>query len=159
MLLSAEKSRSICTRQVVKNFLQHTSSILNMSFHCKSVAVIGAGISGVVAAAHLQREGIKVTVLERSSAAGGIWYSTHRLCPSNLTDGMPGSTMSDSLWNRRIREPKFAELIVLMRQKRRRRQRDCFMRHLGKFHRHSLEALLWTDWPHTVHVMWASRTT
>ncbi|KAI4917759.1 hypothetical protein J4E85_009851 [Alternaria conjuncta] len=47
-----------------------------------------------------------------------------------MTDGMPGSTMSDSLWNRRIREPKFAELIVLMRQKRRRRQRDCFMRHL-----------------------------
>ncbi|KAI4943457.1 hypothetical protein J4E91_009367 [Alternaria rosae] len=47
-----------------------------------------------------------------------------------MTDGMKGSTMSDSLWNRRIREPKFAELIVFMRPKRRRIQRDCFMRHL-----------------------------
>jgi cation diffusion facilitator CzcD-associated flavoprotein CzcO len=46
-----------------------------MSFHCKRVAVIGAGISGVVAAAHLKREDIKVTVFERSSAAGGIWYA------------------------------------------------------------------------------------
>jgi cation diffusion facilitator CzcD-associated flavoprotein CzcO len=40
----------------------------------KRVAVIGAGISGVVAAAHLKNEGLDVTVFERSSAAGGIWY-------------------------------------------------------------------------------------
>jgi ACS family pantothenate transporter-like MFS transporter len=40
----------------------------------KRVAVIGAGISGVVAAAHLRNEGLNVTVFERSSAAGGIWY-------------------------------------------------------------------------------------
>lgn len=39
----------------------------------KRVAVIGAGISGVVAAAHLKRENINVTVYERSSAAGGVW--------------------------------------------------------------------------------------
>ena len=39
----------------------------------KSVAVIGAGISGVVAAAHLQHEGLEVTVFERSHAAGGVW--------------------------------------------------------------------------------------
>jgi cation diffusion facilitator CzcD-associated flavoprotein CzcO len=39
----------------------------------KRVAVVGAGISGVVAAAHMKREGLKVTVFERSSAAGGIW--------------------------------------------------------------------------------------
>jgi cation diffusion facilitator CzcD-associated flavoprotein CzcO len=37
------------------------------------VAVIGAGISGVAAAAHIKKEGVKVTVFERSSAAGGIW--------------------------------------------------------------------------------------
>jgi ACS family pantothenate transporter-like MFS transporter len=37
------------------------------------VAVIGAGISGVAAAAHLKNEGMDVTVFERSSAAGGIW--------------------------------------------------------------------------------------
>jgi cation diffusion facilitator CzcD-associated flavoprotein CzcO len=41
----------------------------------KRVAVIGAGISGVVAAAHLKIEGLNVTVFERSSAAGGIWYA------------------------------------------------------------------------------------
>jgi ACS family pantothenate transporter-like MFS transporter len=41
----------------------------------KRVAVIGAGISGVVAAAHLKNEGLDVTVFERSSAAGGIWYA------------------------------------------------------------------------------------
>jgi ACS family pantothenate transporter-like MFS transporter len=39
----------------------------------KRVAVIGAGISGVVTAAHLKKEGINVTVFERSKAAGGIW--------------------------------------------------------------------------------------
>jgi cation diffusion facilitator CzcD-associated flavoprotein CzcO len=44
-----------------------------MSFPSKRVAVVGAGISGVVAAAHLKKEGIDVTVFERSSAAGGIW--------------------------------------------------------------------------------------
>jgi ACS family pantothenate transporter-like MFS transporter len=39
----------------------------------KHVAVIGAGISGIVAAAHLSKEGISATVFERSNAAGGIW--------------------------------------------------------------------------------------
>jgi phytoene dehydrogenase-like protein len=38
-----------------------------------TVAVVGAGISGVVAAAHLLRNGLKVTVLERSSGPGGVW--------------------------------------------------------------------------------------
>ncbi|KAG9192788.1 hypothetical protein G6011_11522 [Alternaria panax] len=49
-----------------------------MSFPSRSVAVIGAGISGVVAAAHLKKEGIDVTVFERSSAAGGIWRYDER---------------------------------------------------------------------------------
>jgi ACS family pantothenate transporter-like MFS transporter len=44
-----------------------------MSTESKKVAIIGAGISGVVAAAHLKSEGLDVTVFERSSAAGGIW--------------------------------------------------------------------------------------
>ncbi|OAL46803.1 dimethylaniline monooxygenase [Pyrenochaeta sp. DS3sAY3a] len=44
-----------------------------MSTRPKSTAVIGAGISGVVTAAHLIREGLDVTVFERSSTAGGIW--------------------------------------------------------------------------------------
>jgi cation diffusion facilitator CzcD-associated flavoprotein CzcO len=36
--------------------------------------VIGSGISGVAAAAHLLREGLDVTVFERNNAAGGVWY-------------------------------------------------------------------------------------
>ncbi|KAH7079526.1 dimethylaniline monooxygenase [Paraphoma chrysanthemicola] len=42
------------------------------------VAVIGAGISGVVAAAHLRKEGVDVEVFERSAAAGGIWVYDER---------------------------------------------------------------------------------
>jgi cation diffusion facilitator CzcD-associated flavoprotein CzcO len=37
------------------------------------VAVIGAGISGVVSAAHLLAAGLEVTVFERSQASGGVW--------------------------------------------------------------------------------------
>lgn len=47
-----------------------------MSIPSKRVAVIGAGISGVVAAAHLRKEDIDVTVFERSSEAGGVWYQS-----------------------------------------------------------------------------------
>lgn len=42
------------------------------------VAVIGAGISGVVSAAHLLAAGVKVTVFERNKAAGGVWYVLSR---------------------------------------------------------------------------------
>jgi phytoene dehydrogenase-like protein len=37
----------------------------------KSVVVIGAGIGGIVAATHLARRGLNVTVLEKNSHAGG----------------------------------------------------------------------------------------
>ena len=37
----------------------------------KSVLVIGAGIGGIVAATHLAQHGIKVTVVEKNSRAGG----------------------------------------------------------------------------------------
>lgn len=40
----------------------------------RTVAVIGAGISGVTSAAHLLRQGLEVTVFERSSTAGGVWH-------------------------------------------------------------------------------------
>jgi cation diffusion facilitator CzcD-associated flavoprotein CzcO len=40
----------------------------------RKVAVIGSGISGVVAAAHLLSEGLDVAVFERNKAAGGVWY-------------------------------------------------------------------------------------
>ncbi|KAJ4993415.1 putative flavin dependent monooxygenase [Stagonosporopsis vannaccii] len=49
-----------------------------MSSNSKRVAVIGAGISGVVTAAHLKNEGLDVTVFERSSAAGGVWFYDER---------------------------------------------------------------------------------
>ena len=38
-----------------------------------SVAVIGAGVSGVSAAIHLKAAGLDVTVFERSAKAGGVW--------------------------------------------------------------------------------------
>lgn len=36
--------------------------------------MIGAGISGVCTAAHLLKEGLDVTVYERSSISGGVWH-------------------------------------------------------------------------------------
>ncbi|KAL1303593.1 hypothetical protein AAFC00_006958 [Neodothiora populina] len=45
----------------------------------KKVAVIGAGVSGVSTAAHLKREGLDVTVFERSPQAGGVWVYNERL--------------------------------------------------------------------------------
>ncbi|KAH6625087.1 hypothetical protein B0J18DRAFT_202003 [Chaetomium sp. MPI-SDFR-AT-0129] len=51
-------------------------------FHSNStVAVIGAGISGVCAAAHLLQQGLRVTVFERSSIAGGVWHYDLRTAP------------------------------------------------------------------------------
>ncbi|CAG8153127.1 unnamed protein product [Penicillium salamii] len=49
-----------------------------MSKESIHVAVIGAGISGVVTAGHLLATGIKVTVFERSNAAGGVWLYDKR---------------------------------------------------------------------------------
>lgn len=37
------------------------------------VAVIGAGISGLVSALHLKKEGIDVVIFERSNSVGGVW--------------------------------------------------------------------------------------
>ena len=46
-------------------------SLIEMSMKSNSVLVIGAGIGGIVAATHLARQGIKVTVIEKNSHAGG----------------------------------------------------------------------------------------
>lgn len=43
-----------------------------------SVVVIGAGISGVCSAAHLLKQGLSVTLYERSSVAGGVWHFDER---------------------------------------------------------------------------------
>jgi ACS family pantothenate transporter-like MFS transporter len=39
----------------------------------RRVAIIGAGISGVLTAAYLKNAGLHVTVFERASVAGGVW--------------------------------------------------------------------------------------
>ncbi|KAF2740453.1 putative dimethylaniline monooxygenase [Polyplosphaeria fusca] len=44
----------------------------------KRVAVVGAGISGVVTAGHLKKLNIDVTVYERSAVAGGLWVFDER---------------------------------------------------------------------------------
>src|ERR1700761_7921198 len=44
----------------------------------KRVAVIGAGISGVCAAAHAIKQGLEVVVFERSGVAGGVWHFDKR---------------------------------------------------------------------------------
>jgi NADPH-dependent 2,4-dienoyl-CoA reductase/sulfur reductase-like enzyme len=44
-----------------------------MGSHQKRVAVIGAGLSGIVSAKHLKESGIEVVVFERSRQAGGNW--------------------------------------------------------------------------------------
>ncbi|KAK5996397.1 Flavin-containing monooxygenase ustF2 [Cladobotryum mycophilum] len=45
----------------------------------KTVAVIGAGISGVTSAAHLLKQGLQVTVFERSYTASGVWQYDPRI--------------------------------------------------------------------------------
>jgi cation diffusion facilitator CzcD-associated flavoprotein CzcO len=37
-------------------------------------AVVGAGVSGIITAAHLDESGVDVTVFERLAEPGGIWY-------------------------------------------------------------------------------------
>jgi ACS family pantothenate transporter-like MFS transporter len=41
------------------------------------VAIIGAGISGIVTAAHLKNAGFSVTVFERAKVAGGVWCANN----------------------------------------------------------------------------------
>jgi len=45
-----------------------------MPLPAKRVAVIGAGISGVSATAHLKASGLQVTLFERTGTSGGVWY-------------------------------------------------------------------------------------
>ncbi|KAH8668728.1 hypothetical protein BX600DRAFT_435250 [Xylariales sp. PMI_506] len=45
----------------------------------RDVAVIGGGISGITSASHLLRQGLNVTVFERSSTIGGVWHYDERV--------------------------------------------------------------------------------
>ena len=56
----------------------------------KNACIIGAGVSGVVSAKHLLAAGIDVTIYERSSGYGGVWYKafpSHRSIQSNYSKG------------------------------------------------------------------------
>lgn len=44
-----------------------------MARQIERVAVIGAGVSGVSATAHLKAAGLNVTLFERTSTSGGVW--------------------------------------------------------------------------------------
>ncbi|KAI5203897.1 dimethylaniline monooxygenase [Aureobasidium subglaciale] len=44
----------------------------------KTVAIIGAGVSGVSSAIHLKNAGLDVTVFERGDVAGGVWVYNDR---------------------------------------------------------------------------------
>ncbi|TVY45229.1 Flavin-containing monooxygenase [Lachnellula subtilissima] len=52
-----------------------------MAHPIKRIAVIGAGVSGVSAAAHLKAAGLEVTVFERTGKAGGVWVFDARVAP------------------------------------------------------------------------------
>jgi cation diffusion facilitator CzcD-associated flavoprotein CzcO len=56
-----------------------------------TVAVIGAGISGVCAAAYLLRQGLRVTVFERSGIAGGVWHYDERVLEDSPYPNNPPS--------------------------------------------------------------------
>ncbi|KAF9641320.1 Flavin-containing monooxygenase FMO [Lasiodiplodia theobromae] len=58
------------------------------------VAIIGAGISGVVTAAHLKKAGINVTVFERTGKPGGVWVYDER---QPLEPDYPSVTASAAL--------------------------------------------------------------
>ncbi|MCJ1358550.1 MAG: hypothetical protein MMC33_008550 [Icmadophila ericetorum] len=49
-----------------------------MDSKIKTVAVIGAGVSGIASAVHLKAAGLNVTVYERSASAGGVWIYDDR---------------------------------------------------------------------------------
>ncbi|TVY19863.1 Flavin-containing monooxygenase ustF2 [Lachnellula arida] len=52
-----------------------------MAHPIKRIAVIGAGVSGVSAAAHLKAAGLEVIVFERTSKSGGVWVFDARVAP------------------------------------------------------------------------------
>jgi glycine/D-amino acid oxidase-like deaminating enzyme len=62
----------ICHLVMVMRFID-AFNLPDMASQKKRVCVIGAGVSGVVAAVHLRAAGLDVTVFERSSVAGGVW--------------------------------------------------------------------------------------
>ncbi len=75
----------------------------------KSVIVIGAGIGGIVAAAHLAKHGMKVTVLEKNPRPGGR-------CDRLSRDGHSFDTGPTLLVMPLLYEAEFAALGTSMRE-------------------------------------------
>lgn len=55
------------------NNLENNVSLPSTPIHTRTVGIVGAGLSGIVAAAHLLRTGLNVTVFERADDVGGAW--------------------------------------------------------------------------------------
>ena len=69
----------------------------------KNVGVIGAGIAGLVCADRLRREGISVTILEKSRGVGGR-SATRQLDESSCDHGAQYFTVSDPVFAERVAE-------------------------------------------------------
>ncbi|KAI1390839.1 FAD/NAD(P)-binding domain-containing protein [Hypoxylon trugodes] len=79
--------------------------------HIQDVAVIGAGISGVVSAAHLIRAGLNVTVFERTGAIGGVWDYEPQ---SDRDPPFPNVRPPDPNWNEVEKEGLTADEVALL---------------------------------------------
>src|SRR5258708_7031395 len=93
----------------------------------KSVAIIGAGITGLTAAFYLKRNDIPVTVYEASSGVGGVIQSLSKdgylaeFGPNTLLETSPkiSQLVRDAgLQPRRLDHPPKAEARSLVRYKR-----------------------------------------
>ncbi len=69
----------------------------------KNVGIVGAGIAGLVCADRLRREGISVTILEKSRGVGGR-SATRRLDETSCDHGAQYFTVSDPLFDERVAE-------------------------------------------------------
>ncbi|KAL5337625.1 major facilitator superfamily domain-containing protein [Aspergillus crustosus] len=79
----------------------------------RRVAVIGAGISGVVSAAHLLQAGIEVQVFERSHAAGGVWlFDERKALEPSYTELKP--LQSEEWFDKEVKSKKEAEDVRLL---------------------------------------------
>ncbi len=67
----------------------------------KNVGIIGAGIAGLVCADRLRREGVSVTILEKSRGAGGR-SATRHLNECSCDHGAQYFTVSDPLFAERV---------------------------------------------------------